>query len=367
MEGRKNVQEELNQSGSNTDSWSGSFKYSRGVKRQKVPQRGLGVAQLEKIRIEEQQKKVAGYTRSLLSANSDNFPPTPTYKINGNTPISSIPLQAPSASDLTLLSSAFRPPTLVPNLETAPSIPVAGYPNFPVLWNPSGYNLERENLPYELNPIFPVPQLMQRTQLYQQPSSLANSSSRPATSSSVLNIQMEPPSNQSYYSNYTARLPQEEQMVGMKRQLPFLVEDPVAPPFHCKYHPGVAPRSPDESLLSGDGNSFTRQPHLKKATKGMGDFLTLGLPSNTSTSVASHSRELSESNSTPYQGSTEDQTILLGQGDGSGQGQPLYNFFLLPPSPPKAESTLKESTDAATNEKKYVLEVRDDVDLDLNL
>lgn len=170
MERRKNVQEELNQSGSKTDSWSGSCKYSRGVKRQKVPQRGLGVAQLEKIRIEEQQKKVAGATQPLLSANSDNFPPTPSYKINGNTPI---PLQAPSTS-LTLLSSAFRPPTLVPNLEKAPSVPVSGYPNFPILWNPSGYNLERENLPYELHPIFPVPQLIQRIQPYQQPYSLVS-------------------------------------------------------------------------------------------------------------------------------------------------------------------------------------------------
>ncbi|KAK9150349.1 hypothetical protein Syun_008658 [Stephania yunnanensis] len=56
--------------------------------------------------------------------------------------------------------------------------------------------------------------------------------------SSGLNLQIEPPSNQSYTSNFTAPLWHEEyKMIGMKRQWPFSLDNPPGPLLNSNFPP----------------------------------------------------------------------------------------------------------------------------------
>ncbi|XP_039022909.1 uncharacterized protein LOC120155424 [Hibiscus syriacus] len=130
---------------------------SKKKRPKKVPRRALGVAQLEKMRLEEEQKK------DLI------FRPSFSVVCNGNT--FGVPL-----------IDGHRP------------------------WG-----------------------LMLRGQ---QPSfSIVNLSSRTSSSTSVMNFQMELPSNQSYYKNFKPLLPEHDKVIGMKRPYPFSLDNAPSPPF----------------------------------------------------------------------------------------------------------------------------------------
>ncbi|KAI3815037.1 hypothetical protein L1987_14689 [Smallanthus sonchifolius] len=183
---------------SNSSSGGGGGGGGRGgrswkkLKHKKVPQRGMGVAQLEKIISEGQKKKDA----TVLTHNS--------------------------SSNLVIIESnpSVRPP--------------------------------------------PINLMLQRSQRLQQPcsSSMVNVSAG-TSSSSVLNFQMEPPSNQSYRgSSYHHLRPAEEKMVGMKRPYPFSFEIAPIPSFHCKFPSAyVSPISrSDESSSCSNGGTTSIEP-----------------------------------------------------------------------------------------------------------
>lgn len=191
---------------------------SKRLKQKKVPQRGLGVAQLEKIRLEEQQKKDAAAaaaiqiqanatvlspnsiisptnsSSSCLAVQSPNFRPTHLYP----PPPPPIPLPPQSTTDLPFPNPIFRPPpppppsipkidVLRPNLVPPMSKPmsmasgdpigwqavsVSGQENWAKLWSGEyNNNIEGENqrldhhgfgfrsnmsLPYESNMTSPI-------------------------------------------------------------------------------------------------------------------------------------------------------------------------------------------------------------------
>ncbi|XP_039001599.1 protein SPEAR2-like [Hibiscus syriacus] len=172
---------------------------SKKERPRKLPQRGLGVAQLEKMRLEEQQKKDSAY---LIAA--------------ADVSISS--------------SSVFRPPfSAVCNGNTG-GVPLTGV-NGHKSWG---------LMPRETEPLCPLPSLMQRGQ--QSSFSMVNLSSR-TSSTSVMNFQMELPSNQSYYKNFKPLLPEEDKVIGMKRPSPFSLDNVPGPLFpkkklssHCSLH-----------------------------------------------------------------------------------------------------------------------------------
>ncbi|KAL3508731.1 hypothetical protein ACH5RR_028132 [Cinchona calisaya] len=272
----------------------GGSRSQRKMKQKKVPQRGLGVAQLEKIRLEEQHKKGVvlqeAAAANVLSPNQIISPTnssssclavqcSTTFRPCISTSCSSVPLPPPSPSDLPSPNSVCRLPTtqLVPNVDVLNSnsvqllkpwnvgggevgcwsgVPVPGHGTWPKVWN-GEYSLDGENqrldyrgftyrsnmnLPFESSnpiPFLPLPSVLQRSQQFQQPSSssMVNISSG-MSSSPMLNFPMEPPSNQKFCgSNYTPLWPDEEKMIGMKRPYPFSMETPPAPAFHFKYHP----------------------------------------------------------------------------------------------------------------------------------
>lgn len=178
-------------------------------KKPKVPQRGLGVAQLEKIRLEEQQKKNAAAIlqpppQSSVSSTKSSYVPLTIQNFHHSNHQYSSPVPLPCGGSpvdfMTPLPlqhmDAKAPPSTVPLANTSgggggggfeagwPAVAVLPrHGNVPKLWNSHEFDLEKERfgvdpglpflpcLSYESNPIWPLPNLMQRTTQYHQPSS----------------------------------------------------------------------------------------------------------------------------------------------------------------------------------------------------
>lgn len=383
---------------------------SKRQKAKKVPQRGLGVAQLEKIRIEEQHKKdviVAPImpspsispTTISSSSSSQKSPylslPIPNFHHPPNhpTPTPSIPFSI----DLAAANLMFMPNSSAQDIEIPPWPPGNGNGNFQKVWSVCEHNAQKENvvmdpglplkanfsLNYESEPIWPLPSLMQRAQQNKQSSSAMVSSTSAPT---LLNFQMEPPSNQIYNGNCAFLWSEEKMAAGMKRPYPFSLENPAGPSFHYKYPPiNIL----DEQTSSGNGNKMsfdsnfpnfrgppcststsTSEPNSKKRIKvSDGDFLTLAPPVSTSMSKSSKSKDSSPNSAyydlefpdfetLPYhQGCMEDSIFRQGRG-GLDLPQPYYSF--LPPATGQATTTMTKCNGVGQG-------VRESVDLNLKL
>jgi len=184
----------------------GLVRSSKKSKQKKVPQRGLGVAQLEKIRLEEQQKRDApplSPSPTALSSTKPSYLPLPIKNFHDSN-------QSPSTTLLTCEQpSEFRSrlslqqhqqqqqqqqaiddkvPCNVPLANSGgfgtgwPVVP--GHENVPKWWNSYQFDSEKNNfgvddsglpillsLPFESNSVWPMPNLAQRTAQYQHQSS----------------------------------------------------------------------------------------------------------------------------------------------------------------------------------------------------
>ncbi|XP_059661459.1 uncharacterized protein LOC132307653 [Cornus florida] len=341
----KHAQKCRNSDGDGGGGGSGSgSRSSKKLKQKKVPQRGLGVAQLEKIRLEEQQKKDAANNilsnNSIVSPSNSSCLAVQCANLRHSPSPSTIPLPRPSLADLSPPNSLlFRPPLSIPNADSLhpncvtlskplngtgveigwSEISGSGNGKCPKFWN-CEYNSEGENqrledrgfgllssmsLPCES---CPPPNVTYRTPHIQQPSfsSKVNVPSR-TSSASVMNFHLEPPSNQSYHSNsYPTMWPEEEKKVGIKRPYSFSLENPPGPSLHGRFPPTyVAPpitRSDESASCSNGGTNNIEpinpafrespsssasmyEPNLSIVTKEngnlSGDFLTLALPTST--------------------------------------------------------------------------------------
>ncbi|XP_077228750.1 uncharacterized protein LOC143861743 [Tasmannia lanceolata] len=328
-------------------------------KQKKIPQRGLGVAQLEKIRLEEQKKNASTSLISFPPHSPIPFPPqSPTDLVSSNSLFKS----SISISNFELLSPPLPPPPPPP---PPPSPPYSqeiglGFMPPPVLWNPLDFNHDWEGRKFDTfrppfhndsssssNPVWRPPVFLQRKQ---EPYPVMNFST-----SSGVNLQREPPSNQSYYSNSTRSWPQEERMVGMKRPWPFALDDPPANTFHYKFPPFVPPSHRYEELSSsfdafkmdsknpilfreGRSNSSTIPSSSNtyqaddinptKENECMDEcFLTLAPPATTSNLKP----ELP-----PFQGSMKVEFLRT---SASGPPQPFYSFLPVGPTSHTANSS----------------------------
>ncbi|KAL8237920.1 hypothetical protein R6Q59_019001 [Mikania micrantha] len=155
-----------------------------------------------------------------------------------------------------------------------------------------------------------------------------------------MNIQIEPPSIQSYCGNkYSSFQPYGDEMVGLKRSYPFPIENIPIPSFNCKIPSAYVSHlsKTDESTSSLELNiPFCRENPLSlgyirdEKTKKLidenddlaKDFLTLAPPKP---SPPSHSKlkeklqPLRETNQLSYQGQTRDPEWL--------DQLALHNFF----------------------------------------
>ncbi|GMH05601.1 hypothetical protein Nepgr_007441 [Nepenthes gracilis] len=395
------VLEEQNQMSSNSSSGGGGGssrgdggnRSSKKMKQKKIPRRGLGVAQLEIIRIRDQQQNDA--ENGILSSSPTISPtnssvPLPFLNYTHNQISSPIPYHLPSPNNLQSPNSVFRPVPSLPNINNfqsssflplnlangghfdvgGPSIAVPANVNFPKMWRPNEFNREWENskldhgfpfraninLPYESSPIGPLHHLQPRTP-YRQPSSLVNASS--TNSSSLLNFQMEPPSNQSYYSTHRSPWSEEHKMVGMKRPYPFPLDNPPASSFIGKSPPvSNLVRGCDESASCGNESTLNMSnafPYFREAPpfpRGIpepkstnicsengitsGELLTLAPPASVSpypsprfkhhsSNVPSHNEQLYSFESLTHQQTAENPVVDSWPG-GSNQ-LPFYRFF----------------------------------------
>ncbi|XP_057250186.1 uncharacterized protein LOC104891404 isoform X2 [Beta vulgaris subsp. vulgaris] len=224
------------------DGGSITISSSKKLKQRKVPQRGLGVAQLEKIRMEEQQNEDFSSTLSSTSSSSLATNPLPNYPltINNNYKASKLdlpynPPSPPSSMPMNVSppNPIFRPHLspntknfnlgTIPSLNPTngdefgvgwPSIPVHGSVSFPNMWHPNSHQFSVDHkgensifrphlsLPYETCSIAPLPDVLPRSTQRNQP----------LLSNSVM-------------------------MVGMKRSCPFPLDNPQIPTLHSKFVP----------------------------------------------------------------------------------------------------------------------------------
>ncbi|XP_075479072.1 uncharacterized protein LOC142519932 [Primulina tabacum] len=342
----------------------GSNSRSKKDKLKKVPQRGLGVAQLEKMRLEEQEKKDS----VEISNFRPPFPPSPN----------SIPLPSPSQTNLASPNALFRHTPLVSNSETTHQSSASKAILSPRYGDWSGFsngefNLEGEsrmldshglafqprvNVSYNTDAsVLPLPSVPQRShQSHQLPSSSLTANPSP---SSVLSYRMELPSNQIFRSNnYIPLYPEEDKMVGMKRAYPFSLETPPAPSFNRNFHSTYsASISKSEELIScsnrytihleprnkyireGPSNSsplHERNHNEVNTDTGMlnGNFLSLAPPMAVPLPVNSNSkRALSYS--------SQEHSKSQIQGSGLVE-QSSFNFF--PVKLPNNQPTTKDET-----------------------
>ncbi|KGN55086.1 uncharacterized protein LOC101205113 [Cucumis sativus] len=388
-------------------------------KPKKVPQRGLGVAQLEKIRLEEQQKNDAA--AAIFSSSSPLSPtksssylslPIPSFlQSNRSSSSSSFPSSPPV--NLSSSASMFGPPLPVLNMHVKDSFTVplmdqansggseTGLSAVTILeqgnalkWqNSCDYYLEKENygvdpglalrsdfdFPYGVNPGLPSTKLLQRSQENQAPSPMVNLSSTTSMSSG-LNVQIEPPSNQSYcYGNYSTIWPdKEEKMFGTKRLPRFSPNNPTEPVFDHNSSFTVPNRS-DDSTSHGNGSALSfREDRARSLTcvsapsslehikddDFNGNFLTLASLATCWTSCSSSKiakcpptypllQNLRNSNSEPHSSQGGLKPVRL------AEKQPFYSFL-----PPAETKTGKET---AISKTKCNGEVGEILDLDLKL
>ncbi|XP_076882547.1 uncharacterized protein LOC143531042 [Bidens hawaiensis] len=242
----------------NTGGGSSSHRStSKKPKHKKVPQRGMGVAQLEKIISEEHQKKDAIISPSN-SSNLNNIQKIPNF--NAIPPPPPLPVSKTDGGKVSKTSGV--------------GVGVGGGGNWSRIWSDGEYKFDGDHsrytasfpanlggLPYESSPPIwaPSPNLMmQRSQ------SLVNVSANTASSCSspVLNFQIELPSNQSYCgNNFQSLWPEEEKMVGMKRPYPFSLENMPIPSFHCKFPSAYVSRSDEYASCSNGGTASIDPAH----------------------------------------------------------------------------------------------------------
>ncbi|XP_050225168.1 uncharacterized protein LOC126674719 [Mercurialis annua] len=192
--------------------------YSRKpYKRQRVPKRGPGVAELEKILREQETKNI-----TVDKANN-------SYQSQSGVlaPSNCVPL-APKPSHSTLVgvkldgSNVVLPErTLLPTMWNSESNYVSGGGSRSV----PGFAFSTPNQ-------FHDPSLMQRfpSSKFHYPQPVVSSSSTPLFSVPCHGI--EPPSNQRIYHHSTSLWPEEDKMVGTKRSRPFSMEIHPVPALH---------------------------------------------------------------------------------------------------------------------------------------
>ncbi|KAL9145818.1 hypothetical protein ABFS82_13G068500 [Erythranthe guttata] len=252
----------------------GNNKPSKNGKPKKVPQRGLGVAQLEKIRLEEQRERDAlklsspGYR--FVSVQTPDFDPPPPNSAPFR--ITNHQLNEGGAEISTEAISSVR------NSSKKKQKVDPGF----TFHGESMLRNESTNSPFLSALLNNVPQ---RSHQIQQPSSsVVNASTEINSPSALISSQMELPSNQilPYNSDYTSSSLEEDKMIGMKRPSPFPLEIPPTYTFPFVFHPIFAPSksTSDELPSSNSGhtakiesiNKFVRDGKLNR------DFLTLAPP-----------------------------------------------------------------------------------------
>ncbi|XP_057726474.1 protein SPEAR2-like [Arachis stenosperma] len=334
-----------NGNGSGGGGGGGGGRPSKKAKQKKVPQRGLGVAQLEKIRMEELQKKNAV---PILSPQQDSVASTPIQNFhhsNQPPPRSQAEFRTMSLKQMLTHNSGF---------EVDPAA-MQFLPSFP----------------FESNPVWSLPYLGQKApQFHHQLTSMVNVSTPP-----MPHYSREPPSNQNCNDNGLFSR-QAEKIIGVKRPYPFCLDAPPVPAnnytlcnsgFNNDAGNSTLRELPSCSASNSELNSRKRN---KENENFIGHFLTLAPPTSTSSPpsktkpfsafLAIPNKDNPESESTSFQDTIEDQVPQLQAFNRfNQQKQPFYYFF-----PPAADEL---QIGVSTARTQNVNGAKENVDLNLKL
>ncbi|XP_057742283.1 uncharacterized protein LOC130960822 [Arachis stenosperma] len=375
--------------GNENGSGGGSGRSSKKPKQRKVPQRGLGVAKLEKIRIEELQKK--NFATAQLHQQEDSIASTkPTYM---HPPIQNFhhSIQPAPRSQAEFRPMSFQQQMLdakVPGTGTVPLTNSSGFEKEMFVVDPAAIQF-LPSFTFESNPVWPLPNLGPRApQFHHQLTSMVNVSPSGMSTPPMLHYSKEPPSNQNCNVNdLLAR--QAEKIFGVKRPYPFCLDAPPVPAYNYKLHPFAETQMNAATLCNSGfnydaGNSSLRElpscsasnselnsrKRSKENENFNGDFLTLAPPTPTS-SPPSQTKPFSafleipnqdnpESESPSFQGTIEDQVPQPQAFNRfNQQEQPFYYFF-----PPAAHEL---QTGLSTARTPNVNGAKENIDLNLKL
>ncbi|KAL1350059.1 protein SPEAR4 [Arachis hypogaea] len=323
----------------------GGGRPSKKPKQKKVPQRGLGVAQLEKIRMEELQKKNAV---PILSPQQDSVASTPIQNFHHSN-------QPPPRSQ-----AEFRPMSLKQ-----------------MLTHNSGFEVDPAamqflpSFPFESNPVWPLPYLGQKApQFHHQLTSMVNVSTPP-----MPHYSREPPSNQNFNDNGLFSR-QAEKIIGVKRPYPFCLDAPPVPAYNYTLCNSGFNNDAGNSTLrelpscSASNSELNSRKRNKENENFIRHFLTLPPPTSTSSPpsktkpfsafLAIPNQDNPESESPSFQDTIEDQVPQLQAFNRfNQQKKPFYYFF-----PPAADEL---QIGVSTARTQNVNGAKENVDLNLKL
>ncbi|KAJ6364284.1 hypothetical protein OIU76_029266 [Salix suchowensis] len=392
--------------GSNSGGNGVDNTYSKKVKKQKIPKRGPGVAELEKI-LRDQEKKDTSLDKTrniegfcLVSQLSSSYqrqsPVLPPHK--------SHPRNLQFAPDPNLFSP--QPTTFFGDCSnytslqvcrgagngTASDIALHEHGFLPTMWNScqpnadirgpgmasaNPFSIRSTNGPSQL---FPSSSMTQRSQYPPAPminffpESVASSSSTPP-SSAVMYQGIEPPSNQTSHHHNNSVWPDEDKMVGSKRSFPFSME---APPLPHHYRVPAFSRqfSRQDSSLACASHNIANPEQIEAVSRdknigskrntdygvAKGNFLLFGCPTIPSPSTHISQQEQSRSkHPQPFEKSTEDSQQRSAPGSGSICNKPPFSFLL------PVEQKSKVETNFSLNNDERIEARGDGIDLDLRL
>ncbi|KAJ9136074.1 hypothetical protein P3X46_033186 [Hevea brasiliensis] len=380
--------------------YGGESIYSKKPKRQRVPKRGPGVAELEKILREQEKRpdldKAKNEGFSLVSLPPCSYQPQSPLLPSPNSLPTPVPSFAPNPNN-------FTPPTTTTfyanNSDSNPpsgggrsGVHIAGsgvvlpeHALLPTMWNSCEPNGEiggsrsASGIPLSIplsngcnNHFFPSPSLMQRSQ--HSPPSMKNLFPHPvvtslATSSSAGPCHgREPPSNQTRH-HYTNAWPEEDKAKMMIPPVPpFRYQAPTFSPqmngldssLSCGGH-SIINLEPCDTISREMKSGSSSEPNIRKCKStdtgaDNGNFLLFGSPTTPS---IQNQRERSKFSLFPFQENNGDSQHMAAQG-GSVQNKTFYSFLL----PSKQIGTVE--TDFGLNNER--IETRGDgIDLNLRL
>ncbi|KAF9683642.1 hypothetical protein SADUNF_Sadunf04G0035100 [Salix dunnii] len=396
--------------GSNSGGNGVDNTYSKKVKKQKIPKRGPGVAELEKI-LRDQEKKDTSLDKTkniegfcLVSQLSSSYqrqsPILPSPKSHPkNLPFAPDPnLFSPQST--TFFGDCSKNTSLQGCRGTGnggSDIVLHGHGFLPTMWNScqpnadirgpgmapgNPFSMRSTNGPSQL---FPSSSMTQRSQYSPAPminffpESVASSSSK-TPSSAVMHQGIEPPSNQTSHHHYNSVWPDEDKaslkfMVGSKRSFPFSME---APPIPHHYRvPAFSPHfSRQDSSLACASHNITNPEQIESVSSNKnigskrstdyavakGHFFLFGSPTVPSPSTHISQQEQSRSkHPQPFEESTEDSQHRSAPGSGSICNKPPFSFLL------PVDQKSKVGTNFSLNNDDRIEARGDGIDLDLRL
>ncbi|KAL5774336.1 hypothetical protein ACOSP7_011893 [Xanthoceras sorbifolium] len=343
----------------------------RKPKRQRVPKRGPGVAELEKILREQEnansvvldKDKIEGFSSCRISSSfSKSYHPQSSVVSTNLLTGSNVPnildhnhFSPPAPPHMTMLySNGGKSTVLRGGNGGGGGVHIGG--SSMVLPEQGMWSSCCDSAGYPFSPngsdhMHHFPVMLQKKPCHYSSPSTINLFPHPGPLSSSDNpsagfcLHLEPPSNQRSHQNYNPPgLPEEEKMVGMKRPRTFSVDNTTSdPPFQFQVSPHFPHLNMPDKSSSRDIHTAFNLKQMETVSrdhaKPGGHFLIFGSAATPPYPQTSQ-QEFSKHNSLPFQETSEKANqVSSGQG-GTVQKKPFFSFLIPEEQIGEAETAL---------------------------